>query len=55
MDDKESPLDDKTEKLFRELDKGITDMESGSVIPHDEAMLEIHERIKKMYMRDSSL
>lgn len=55
MDNAEASIDEKTEKLFRELDKGIAHMESGYIIPHDEAMQELYERIKKIYMRDSSL
>lgn len=34
------------EKLYRELDKGIDDMEQGRTIPHDEAMELMRERIK---------
>ena len=29
------------EELFRELDKGIRDMEQGDVIPHEQMMREI--------------
>ncbi len=29
------------EELFRELDKGIRDMERGDVIPHEQMMREI--------------
>lgn len=34
------------EKLFRELDKCIEDMEQGRTMSHDEAMELIRERIK---------
>ena len=37
------------EKLFRELDKGIDDMEQGNTIPHEEAMRQIRERLLKEY------
>lgn len=33
------------EELFRELDKGIRDMERGDVIPHDECMKQIREEL----------
>lgn len=32
------------EELFRELDKGIRDMERGDVIPHDQMMREIRAK-----------
>ena len=32
------------EELFRELDKGIRDMERGDVIPCDEAIRQIREK-----------
>lgn len=32
------------EELFRELDKGIRDMERGDVIPCDEAIKQIREK-----------
>lgn len=31
------------ELFFRELDKGIDDMEQGNTIPHEEAMTQIRE------------
>lgn len=34
------------EDLFRELDKGIRDMERGDVIPHDEFMKQIREELR---------
>ncbi|MCM1244172.1 MAG: hypothetical protein NC293_00835 [Roseburia sp.] len=34
-------------QIFRELDKGIDDMEAGRVIEHDEAMRILKERIKQ--------
>ena len=37
------------EKLFRELDKGIDDMEQGNTIPHEEAMRQLSERLLKEY------
>lgn len=33
------------EELFRELDKGIRDMEQGNVISHDECMKQIREEL----------
>jgi len=33
-------------KLYKELDKGIDDMERGRTIPHDEAIKQISERIR---------
>jgi len=33
------------EDLFRELEKGIRDMEQGDVIPHDECMKQIREEL----------
>lgn len=33
------------EELFRELDKGIRDMERGDVIPCDEAIRQIREEL----------
>ena len=33
------------EELFKELDKGICDMEEGRVIPHDECMKQIREEL----------
>ena len=32
------------EEFFRELDKGIRDMEQGNVIPHDEFMKQMCEK-----------
>ena len=34
-------------QIFKELDKGIDDMEAGRVIEHDEAMRILKERVKK--------
>lgn len=34
------------EKLFRESDKGIDDMEKVNTIPHEDAMRQICERLK---------
>lgn len=33
------------DELFRELDKGIRDMERGNVIPHDETMRMIRKEL----------
>lgn len=38
-------LEKAREELFRELDKGIRDMERGDVIPHDEAMRQIRKEL----------
>ena len=35
------------EKIFRELDKGIDDMEQGDTIPHEEAMRLIRESLEQ--------
>ncbi len=35
------------ERLFRELDRGIDDMEQGNTIPHENAMKQIRERLKE--------
>lgn len=34
------------EKLFRELDKGIDDMEKGNTMSHEDSMKQIRERLK---------
>lgn len=34
-------------QIFKELDKGIEDMEAGRVIEHDEAMRILKERVKQ--------
>ena len=34
-------------KLFRELDKGIDDMEKGNTMSHEDSMKQIRERLKK--------
>ena len=34
-------------QVFKELDKGIDDMETGRVIEHDEAMRILKERVKQ--------
>lgn len=33
-------------KLYKELDKGIDDMENGRVVPHEEAMKKLMERFR---------
>lgn len=42
-------LEDETQEMqiFKELDKGIDDMEAGRVIEHDEAMHILKEKVKK--------
>ena len=35
------------EKLFREWDKGIDDMEKGNTMSHEDSMKQIRERLKK--------
>ena len=35
------------EEFFRELDKGIRDLEQGNVISHEEFMKEMREKYKK--------
>lgn len=39
-------LQEKEEKLYKALDKGIDDMEKGCTVLHEEAMDMIRERIK---------
>ena len=39
-------LSKKETELYKALDKGINDMENGCVVPHDEAMKMIRERLK---------
>lgn len=43
---KQKELSEQEEQLYRELDKGLDDMEQGRTISHDEAMKQIRERIK---------
>ena len=42
-------LDEKVQEIqiFKELDKGIDDMEAGRVIEHDETMRILKERVKQ--------
>lgn len=42
-------LEDETQEMqiFKELDKGIDDMEAGRVIDHDEAMRILKERVNQ--------
>ncbi len=35
------------EEFYESLDKGIDDMENGRVVPHDDAMKMVQERLKK--------
>lgn len=37
-------LREQREELFRELDKGLRDMERGDVIPHEEVMRNLFEK-----------
>jgi predicted transcriptional regulator len=41
----QNELTDQEKILYRELDKGINDMENGHTVPHVEAMKQIRERI----------
>lgn len=41
----ELQINDVQEEFFREMDKGIDDMENGRVVPHEEAMKIIEERL----------
>lgn len=41
----ELQINDIQEEFLRELDKGIDDMENGRVVPHEEAMKNIEERL----------
>ena len=43
--EKNSELSQQRERLYREVDKGIRDMEQGHVIPHEEAMRTIRARV----------
>ena len=35
------------EKLCRELDQGINDMEKGNILSHEDSMKQIRERLEK--------
>lgn len=37
---------DSEEKLYSALDKGIDDMEAGRLIPHEEAMVIVRQRLR---------
>ena len=39
------------EEFFRELDKGIRDMEQGNVMSHEEAMKSIYEELGLPYVQ----
>ena len=41
----ETKVEETTQELFIELDKGIEDMEAGRVTPHEEAMKKIRESV----------
>jgi len=43
---KQYELSEQEAKLYKELDKGIDDMERGWTITHDEAIKQIREKIK---------
>jgi predicted transcriptional regulator len=43
---KQCELSEQEKALYKELDKGIDDMENGRTVPHDEAMKQIRERIR---------
>lgn len=43
---------DERNELFRELDKGIDDMEAGRLTPHDETMRELKQHIKDYVLQN---
>lgn len=43
---KKEEISEQQKKLFKELDKGIDDMEKGNMLTHEEAMKRIRQRIK---------
>lgn len=46
--EKDRPVENMQEtQIFKELDKGIDDMEAGRVIDHDEAMRILKERVNQ--------
>ena len=45
---------DVQEEFFKELDKGIDDMENGCVMPHEEAMKIIGERLR-VYVQNTRI
>ena len=45
---------DVQEEFFKELDKGIDDMENGRVMPHGEAMKIIGERLR-VYVQNTRM
>ena len=47
LKEKKSSASREEEQLFRELDKGIDNMEQGNTVPHDEAMRMIREKVKE--------
>lgn len=45
---------DEQEEFFKELDKGIDDMENGRVLPHEETMKIIGERLR-VYVQNTRM
>ena len=45
---------DEQEEFFKELDKGIDDMENGRVLPHEETMKIIGERLR-VYIQNTRM
>ena len=45
---------DEQEEFFKELDKGIDDMENGRVLPHEETMKIIGERLR-VYVQNTRI
>lgn len=43
-------MEEKEQKLFRKLDKGLDSMEQGKSIEHEDAMRMIRETVKKYYV-----
>lgn len=43
--ERDSDFKQQREQLYRELDRGIRDMEQGDLIPHDEAMRVMRMRL----------
>lgn len=47
-------MNDVEEAILRALDKGIDDMENGRVVPHEQAMKMVRQRLKEHILRPVS-
>lgn len=46
VDNKADPWSEKEKKVFRELDKGIDDLENDRILPHEDTMKLLREKVK---------